>query len=261
MLRRMFALVGVIVGCAGVGTFVFIAVKIWPVKAEVNRQTRYFATKAGAAGDAADHAIAFVRDIIGRAKADLGIMRLQPADPSDSSVNPLLRMTAIQASREVAGSVERAQGAVIAANDAVKVANEALIIADKYLDGTHAYPDLSHFLGVSPEHLQASRATLDSISYELRNARGILGVTPGSQVLTPEEVRAVNAALDKASELTDTVAGMVGNARQRIITVKNQVDTWARRIAWATSFLAVIGIVGQLFLLRYCVRKLLDLPA
>jgi hypothetical protein len=254
MTRRFCILAGMGLAIAAMAAFAFAAVKVWSIKREVNRQTGYFASKANAAGDAADQAIDFVRQVIGTAKDNLAVARLHPADASVTSANPFLRMTAIQASLELVGSVERAQGAVLAAGDAVKVADEALAAAGNY-------PELDTVFGVSPAHIAQSRSALIAVENELHNARSILGVTPGTKVLTHDEMNAINAALDKATELANSVARIVGSARERVNDTASQIEGWSVTIAWATTILAGMGIAGQLFLLRFCWRTLHHLPA
>ena len=250
MFRRSFSLVGVLLALAGTGLFIFVGIKVWHVKAEANRQGRYLAAKAQAAGDATDRAIGFVRDILAKAKADL--QRVRPVAGGASAVSPILQLTARQASRELLGSVERAQGAVLAAADAVVVADAALDVAGEY-------PELDRLFGLSPDHLKQSRSALVSITTELQNARSILGVAPES--LSVEQLRAANAALDQADELTNRLSDIVKVARSRVNEAKADVDVWAARVSYGVTALAVLGAVGQLFMLRFCVRKLLLLPA
>ena len=253
MARRFLSLVGVLVALGGIGLFVFVGIQVWRVKAEVNRQARYLAAKAHAAGDATDRAISFVRQVLAEARGKLPFVR--PAAGPAGAVSPILRLTARQASQELLGSVERAQGAVLAAADAVVVANAALNVAAA---GDHL-DELDKLFGLSPEHLSQSRAALVSISSELQNAQGILGATPES--LTAEQVRAVNAALDQATDLTDRLSAVVVNARTRVDQAKAEVDRWARWGSYGATGLAVLGGLGQLFMLRFCVRKLVHLPA
>src|SRR5262245_48303185 len=71
MLRKLLALMGLIVGCAGIGVFIGLGTYVWTLKAEVNQQTTTLASKANKAGDEADNAISFVREVIKKAKGDL----------------------------------------------------------------------------------------------------------------------------------------------------------------------------------------------
>ena len=50
MFRRLFSLLGLILALASAGVFIAIAIQIWSIKAEVNRQTNDLANKANAAG-------------------------------------------------------------------------------------------------------------------------------------------------------------------------------------------------------------------
>ena len=253
MIRRLVALAGTGLGLLGIAAFIFVGIKIWHIKADVNRQARYLAAKAHSAADAADRAILFVRDVLSKAKDDLG--RVRPGTTATAAVNPLLRITALQASRELLGSVERAQGAVLAASDAVVVADAALNVASE----VEYFDELDRLFGFSPEHLKQSRSALVSISSELERASGILGDAPES--LTADQLSAANAALIQANDLTNRLSEVVRRARQQVDKAKAEVDMWAARVSYAVTALATLGAVGQLFLLRYCVRKLVNLPA
>ena len=253
MVRRLFSLAGILLAVAGVGVFVFVGIKVWHVKAEVNRQARYLAAKAHTAGDATDRAIEFVREVLTKGKKDLD--RVRGGTTPTVVVNPLLRVTALQASRDLLGSVERAQGAVLAASDAVVVAESALQVAS----GGEYPEELDRLFGLSPEHLKQSRSALFSISSELKDARGILGVAPEN--LTAEQLHAVNAALDQATDLTNRLSEVVQLARGRVDAAKRDVDLWAKWLSFGVTGLATLAAIGQLFLLRFCVRKLMHLPA
>jgi hypothetical protein len=74
-------------------------------------------------------------------------------------------------------------------------------------------------------------------------------------------LHAANAALDQANGLTDRLSEVVKLARARVDRAKVDVDLWASRGAFGVTGLAVAGAVGQLFVLRFCMRKLLALPA
>jgi hypothetical protein len=253
MVRNVLSLMGIAIAVAGFGAFVFVGIKVWHVKAEVNRQARYLAAKAHSAADATDRAIAFVREVLEDAKKQ--VPRARTGATASARVNPLLRVTAMQASRELLGSVERAQGAVLAASDAVVVAESALDIAS----GGEYFEELDRLFGLSPEHIKQSRSTLVSISSELKHARGILGVAPEN--LTAEELNAVNAAIDQANGLTDQLSHVVRLARGRVDSAKRDVDLWAKYLAYGVTGLATLSAIGQLFLLRFCTRKLRHLPA
>jgi hypothetical protein len=143
---------------------------------------------------------------------------------------------------------------VLAASNAVVVAESAIDIAT-----AREYPELDKIFGLSPDHLKQSRSALVSISSELQNARGILGITPDN--LTAEQLNAVNAALDQATDLTNRLSDVVKTARGRVNQAKVEVDLWAAWVSYGVTALAVFGTVGQLFMLRFCMRKLLHLPA
>ena len=59
----------------------------------------------------------------------------------------------------------------------------------------------------------------------------------------------------------DEMTKVVGTARSRVNDLKNVVDLWAWRVAAATTALCALGVVGQYFMARFCLRKLYRLPA
>src|SRR4051794_6259685 len=115
MLHKSLAAAGIAFACVSSGLFVAAGVVVWKVRAEVDRQTVYVVAQAHTAGKAADDAVEFVGKVIGQAQTDLNDTRKHVADPEPARVNPIVRMSARQASVNLAGSVERALGAIVAA--------------------------------------------------------------------------------------------------------------------------------------------------
>jgi hypothetical protein len=255
MIRSALSLAGLLVACAGAGLFVAIGIYAWTLKAEVNQQTTALTARANEAGDAADHAIKFVREVIGQAEKDLTKARGHASDTPTRPVNPLEQMFARRASTELAGSVERAHGAVVTASDAVKVAQAALEVF-------HDDENLRQFFGVRPDQLTATQSALGNVSGELRQAKSVLGVPVGAgDPLTTEQLNAVDGALKQASGFTDELAKVVTTARGRVNDAKTTVDQWSWRVAIATSLISALAAVGQVFMVRFFWRRLRGLPA
>jgi hypothetical protein len=249
MFRAFLALVGLAFASASMVLFGALGWMVWPLKTEVTRQADALAEKANRTADAADHSIGFVRDVTARAEAELSVVRLQPTDRPRMPVNPFLQVTAIKASQDLVGSVERAQGAVVAATDAVVVADVTLTVAS-------GYPELKQFIGVSPEQLNMTRSALASVAEELRNARGILGCCPEANQLTAEQLNTVDAALVRVKDITEQIASIVATTRNKVNETRDAVDVWSQRIALGMTLVSALGIVGQLFMARFCWRKL-----
>lgn len=256
MFRRLFALTGLLVALAGTGVFVAVAVQVWKVRAEVTRQTAELAGRANQAGDAADRAVNFVGDVIDRAKAELVTTRISTGAPEPVRVNPIVQMTARQASIDLAGSLERALGAVLTASDTV-------VVAETALDMVSADPRLSQAFGVRPDQLDQTRTALTSVAGELRKAKTILGVpvSPTGELPSAEQLDAVDRALQMAEQFKVEMARLVGLARVRVAETRQMIDVWALRLAVVVTALCALGAVGQLFMARYCLRRLHDLPA
>ncbi len=251
MMRKLVALVGLVVACGGIGLFVALGIYIWSLKAEVNRQTETLAAKAQGAGDEADRAIDFVRKVIEQADVDLANARkvaaatARPAKPMSMFELAMART----ASQRLAGSVDRAHGAVVTASDAVVVAEAALQVFNESTE-------LKDLLGVQPGQLAATQNTIDKARSELRQARSALGGDP-----TPEQLNAVDSALEQAQGFTNEMARVVETVRQRVNTTKTAVAWWSLRIATGTTLLCALAAVGQLFMARYFWRGLRGLPA
>lgn len=251
MFRKLLLITGLLLGIAGFGLFAATGWYVWAIKAEVNRQGDSLATKANATADAADHALGFVRDVIGRAEAELSTAREQPF-PSGrprAPVNFAVQIAAIRASQDLVGSVERAQGAVLAASDAVVVVNAALNVAGNY-------PELSQLFGFTPEQIGATQSTLGSVADELQHAKGILSISPELSQLTPEQLYAIDDTLGRVKGLTAQMAEVVNNIRTRVNETRASVEAWSRWIAIGVTFASALGALGQVFLARFCWRKL-----
>jgi hypothetical protein len=255
-MRSLLSFAGLLLACVGIGLFLAIAIYVWTLKADVNQQTSMLVAKANEAGDGADKAINFVRDIIGQAENDLENARknspaAQPARP----VSLMDQIIARKASQELAGSVERAHGAVVTASDAVKVANAALEV----FSGNTELKDL---FGVQPEQLNITRSTLNKASTDLRQVKTVLGMPVGTgDPLTNDQLNAVDSALGQARGFTNEMEKVVANARGRVNEAKVSVDRWSWRIAIATTAISILAAVGQVFMARYCWRTLRGLPA
>lgn len=255
MVRNLLAITGLAIGLTGVGVFLAVGIWVWQLKAEVNRQTEYLASRANAAGDAADHAIGFVREVIEKARNDLNDARSKARPSAPEQVNPLVQMTARQASLQLAGSIERALGAVVTASDAV-------VVIDAALDVVSDYPELEKLFGVHPDQVRQTRGTLVSVAGELRKAKSILGIPIESgPIPTPEQLDAVDAAIRMAEGFRGEMSRVVQLARRRVNDAKRTADVWAWRTAVGTTAVSALGLVGQLFLARFCWRKLRRLPA
>lgn len=256
MFRRLLASMGLLLSLVATAVFISVGVQVWSVRAEVNRQTDHLTKQAYSAAATANGAIKFVDDVITKAKADLRATQGPASAPEAVQLSPILQMTARQASINLAGSVERALGAVVTASDAVMVVNAALEIVTEYTQ-------VEKYFGVSPDQIRQTRTALDSVSGELKQARTVLGVPIGSNdaVPTPEQLAAVDEALRLADNFRAEMQRVVEVARKRVEDTKRLIDVWAWRIAVGTTTLSVFGVVGQFFLARFCIRKLLHLPA
>lgn len=249
MSRSIVGAIGLLIALMGIALFIAVGIKIWTVKAEVNRQAEVLSARANETLDSAGHAIGYVQDIIRHAKTDLARTRREMAEQPPQQpmeVSPLMRMTAENASQQLAGSVEHAHNAVV-------LASEAVVVADAALDVVGGVPELKKMLGVKPGQLDATRTALGKVSNELQKARDVLGIQgAGSQASpTNEQLYAVDDALHQAWDFTEEVVAVVRSARCRVEETKHQLDVWTWRAAVGTSIVSVFGLAGQLFMLRY----------
>ncbi len=256
MIRSLLSLVGLVVACAGIGLFIAIGAYVWTLKGEVNQQTATLVGRANEAGDGADHAIGFVREIIAQAEDDLKKARKNPAIAEPARPVSLMdQIIARKASQELAGSVERAHGAVVTASDAVTVAKTALEVFN-------TSSELQELFGVRPEQLDATKSTLGKASTDLRQVKTVLGMPVGTgDSLTVEQLNAVDGALGQARGFTNELEKVVANARGRVNDAKVSVNRWSWRVAIATSAISILAAIGQVFMARFCLRTLRGLPA
>ncbi|QJW97595.1 hypothetical protein [Frigoriglobus tundricola] len=252
---RSLAGTGLVASVAGFVGFAALAVGAWSARAEATRRTDDLARRAHAALNPADRAVAFVRQVITVADADLEEARRgATAAPPTSAFNPFSRLAARKASESLAGSVERATTAVTTASEAAVVAEAALELFDKD-------DELKGWVGVRPEQLAQARTGLESASRELGRARTLFGPVPEGQRPTEEQLGTVKSALDQARDFTDRMDKAVATVRTRVDETKQLADLWVLRITIAITALASLAAVGQFFTARFCWRVLRRKPA
>lgn len=255
VVRRLLAVLGLLVAVIGFVTFVSAAVVVWRLKAETNRRTDALAAKANEAVKAADSAVTFVSRVLDQADKDLVDARKRPTDPPQP-VNPFLQLTARQASQNLAGSVEKADAAVVVASDAAVVAEAAL----ELFGDEKQLPELKQWLGVKPDQLAQTKSGLSRAGLELKQVRTILGVSVGDGP-TAEQLVTVEAALAQARTLTNQMGTVVATARTRVDETKREIDLWVLRVALGVTVVGVVGAAGQFFMARFCWRVLRGKPA
>jgi hydrogenase maturation protease len=255
VLRRLIALVVLVISAVGFVVFITAAVGVWQVKAETNRRTDEVAAKAHMALDAADRTVEFVDKVIVDADRDLKGSKGAPASPREP-VNPFLQLTARQATEKLVGSVERVNTAVVTASEAAVVAKAALDLFGSD-EQTKALRD---WLGVQPEQLTQTQTSLKTATSELNKARTILGV-PAHGGPTDEELVTVESALQQARAFTAQMTKVVATARAKVAETKQKIDLWAMRIAVLTTVVGAVGAAGQFFMARFCWRVLMGQPA
>jgi hypothetical protein len=250
MIRKLVALVGLVVACGGLGLFVALGTYVWSLKVEVNKQTESLAANANKAGNEAVKAIKFVDDVIAQARTDLKNARPETVKPS-RPVNPWELALARSASQRLAGSVDQAHGAVVTASDAVVVAKAALEVFDQPESS-----ELNRLLGFQSSQVDATRTTLGNAARELEKAKTVLGGEP-----TPEQLNAVDNALTQAQGFTNELSKVVTTVRGRVNATRTLADQWSWRIALGTSLMSVLAGAGQLFMARFFWRTLRGQPA
>jgi hypothetical protein len=239
----------------GFAVFVAAAVGIWRVKAEVNRRTEELAGKADKAVDSADHAIAFVREVLDAGETDLQEARRQPREEPSAAVNPFVRMGARRTSERLAGSVERADAAVTAASDAVAVAQKAIDLFGRD-------DQLKSWFGVHPEQLSQTQIDLVSANRELQRVRDVLGVPLAAGAApTAEQLAKLDGAIRQGRAFTDRMDLVVATIHTRLHETRRAVDLWSARIAAGVTALGVLGALGQFFMARFFWRILRGKPA
>jgi hydrogenase maturation protease len=237
---------------AGVGFIVFAtaAVGVWWLKADVNRRTDVLADKALTAVNAGGHAVEFVNDVITQADRDLDQARRTAPVAPQQPVQPLFQFAAVQASQNLAGSVERAHAAIVTASDAVVVGESAVQMLGED-------EKLRSWLGVKPDQLVQTRTDLTTAASELKRVRTVLGIpVDGGAGPTGDQLAAVGAALGRAQDFTNRMGEVVADARLRVDQTKRAVDLWVLRLALGITTIGVLGAAGQVFMARACWRAL-----
>ena len=251
MLRTVLSSTGLVLAVGGFVVFAALAVGAWVAKQEADRQVAVAAATAHQAGDVAARMVALVREIIARAQAGLAAARSEPATPNGTKQDPRVQFALRKAKRDLPADVERAR-------DAVGTASEAVIIADAALGVFEDKPREGSALGVRPEDLKAARNQLDSAASDLKNARRVLGVPiPGpDRPTTPEQLASADAALARATEVTNTLDRALTLAREKVAAAQQKAEAWSLRVALAVSALSALAAAGQVFMARACWRGL-----
>jgi hypothetical protein len=246
MIRSALSVVGLLASVVGFVAFVGLVVGAWWAKQQAEQKVDVLATKAEAAAAVAERAIGLVDEVLDRAELDLAQARAAPS-AEDPAVNPFLRLTVNRAAGELPGGMDRAR-------EAVGVASETVVVLDAAIAVFAERPEDQTALGLRPEQLQDARDKLNTASTELRRARSLLGVRLSA--LSPEEINAVQQALDHVRRLTKRLRAALDEARQRVQTAREKGKVWSLRVALATTGLGSLAALGQLFMARACVRGL-----
>ncbi len=256
VVRRLLAVVGLLVAVVGCIAFATAAVGVWWVKAETNKKTDEVAARAHKAVDGADHAVGFVREVISEGNSQLTAAKKTAAAARQEPVNPLVQFVARDASKKLAGSVERADGAIVTASDTLVGAEAALKLFEND-------EEMKAWLGgVGAGNLVQTKGNLDQASRELKRVRSVLGVQVGSGTPpSPEQLSTVESALTQASEFTDQMSNLVTTARGRVVETKRTVDLWVLRVAIGVTIVGVVGAAGQFFMARFFWWTLRGKPA
>lgn len=251
MLRTVLSATGLVLAVGGFVVFAALGVGAWAAKREADRQVAAAAATAHQAEDVAARVIALVREIIARAQAGLAAARTQPVEPAGVKQDPLVQFALRKAKRDLPADVERAR-------EAIGTASEAVIIADAALGVFEEKPREGSALGVRREDIHTARSQLDSAASDLKNARRVLGVSiPGpDRPTTPEQLDNADAALARATEVTDSLDRALGLARQKVDVAQQKAEVWSLRVALAVAGLAGLAAVGQVFMARSCWRGL-----
>lgn len=232
--RSVFSLIGLIVALAGIGLFTGIAIGVWVIKQEADQQIVVAADRARDSVQVADRALGLVREVIGKAETNLAAARLAAAD--DEPVNPVLRVFARHATRDLPGGIDRTR-------DAIGTASDVLIVADATLDVLEREPGDAETLGLGPTRLQAARTQLSVAAGHLRTT---------GQVLGAEQTATVQLALNEANTVTGDLDAALSRARTKVELIKQKAKTWTLRLAIAITAASVLAAVGQFFMARAC---------
>jgi hypothetical protein len=250
-MKRVASFVGVVVAVAGFVAFVGLIYGAWWAKREADRQVTDAVGKANSAIDVAGKAVNLVKDVLSRAEADVENARANATSAPAPANDPFMRLMVAQANRQLPGDMERAR-------DAVAIASETAVVAQSAIDVFDERSDAQAALGIHPEQMKTARDHLDKATTDLRQAQSVLGLPinhPDAR-LTDDQYQAVRQALDQGKGITEKLDGAIDNARTRVATAQRKAEFWSLRLAVAATVLGGVGALGQVFMLRACVRGL-----
>jgi hypothetical protein len=243
MTRTVFIALVIVVFATALAAFVAIAVGIWSVTAAGYRRADWALGEALTAIDRARPVARVIRETIDAAAADLQAAR--PPAPADiPAAKKMLLRSALKGSPD---KVEAASRAVDGLGDLLVVAHAALTTL-KDLPGTD-----DRDVG----DLEGLRRKLAGSSDALHKADAILRATTGKRddAVAAEDLRTVESALADARVAVVEVEGQLDATRSRVAGIREQLPDWLNYATWAIAALSVLGALGQVALIRWCLRS------
>jgi hypothetical protein len=243
MTRTVFTALAIVVFAAALAAFVAIAVGIWSVAAAANRRADGALGEALTALDRVRPVARVIRETIDAAEADLKAAR--PPAPADiPAAKKMLLRSALKGSPD---KVEAASRAVDGLGDLLVVAHAALTTL-KDLPGADER-DVGDLEGL--------RRKLAGSSAALHKADAILRATTGKRddVIAAEDLRTVETALADTRVAVVDVEDKLDATRSRVAALREQLPDWLDYATWAIAALSVLGALGQVALIRWCLRS------
>jgi len=251
MPRRLFAVVAMLVSAVALAAFVAIAVCVWFVSAEFNGRSQWALGEALAALDRARPVTKVIREALDAADAELKAAK-PPAPADATAVQKVILRSAIKDSPDKVASARRA----------VDGLSDLLVVAHAALNSLQDLPGTDR-AGLGD--LEGLRQKLAASGAALQKANAVLQTQPDrkADAVAADDLIRIEAALADARVAVVEVEGKLDVTRSRVAAVRGQLPDWLNTATWATAALAVMGALGQVALIRWCLatRRIPAAPA
>jgi nitrate reductase NapE component len=243
-MEKILSVFGVVVAVVGFVAFVAIAIGVWPVTAELRRRTDGLLDGADAALDRAEPVASTLLAALSAAQAELNQARPPESAPKLAPVPKLLLRSAL---KESPGRVESAARATEVMGDLLAALTVAL----------GALQDTPGVRPLETGELAPLQQKLKTAAEHLRTVTAILGpAAPGSDAIAAEDASTIEKGLAAAHTITTEATAEIATLRERIAAFREGVHQRLTLACWAIFALALVGAVGQIALMRWCVACL-----
>lgn len=239
-MKKLFSGIVLIVAVIALAAFITLAIGVWPVTAELHRRTDRALDTANGAVDRAEPVVFAVRKAILAAQDELAAAKPPEQAAPLAPVPKMLLRSALKDSPERVESATRAS----------EMMGDLLAAANAALGTLHDTP------GVPPldtRELSAFQEKVKSSAESLRKVNAILGSTKPNDPIAAEDTRTIENALGTARTVTNEALAEIVVLRVQIEILREQVHSRLTLACWSIFALSLMGALGQIALIRWCV--------